>query len=78
MKTNIELLLITFLVFSATGYSKGTPLKSIDSSIKKDFLKVPPKVQKLKSIDLIKPASIPLDGNIDFREFFSLLTILGL
>ncbi|NOZ90256.1 MAG: hypothetical protein GXO60_03105 [Epsilonproteobacteria bacterium] len=71
MKTDIKLIIMTFLFFSAIVYSKGTPPKPTDLSSKHEFLKVPNKnISKFKSIDLIKPVSIPPDGNIDFRDFF--------
>ncbi len=71
MKIYIKLLIAIFLVFTAIGYPKGTPLKTVNLSIKNDFFKTPKKSLKLKSINLIKPVSIPPDSNIDFREFFS-------
>jgi len=71
MKTYIKLSIVIFLAFTVFGYSKGTPLKTVNLSIKNDFFKTPKKSLKLKSIDLIKPVSIPPDSNIDFREFFS-------
>ena len=71
MKADIKFIIITLLFFTVTSYSKGTPPKPINLSIKQDFFKIPNKsLEKIKSIDLIKPASIPPDSNIDFREFF--------
>jgi len=70
MKIDINLITITFLIFTSTAYSKGTPLESTIFS-KQDFLKIPNKSIDLKSINLIKPVSIALEGNIDFRKFFS-------
>jgi len=67
METNIKLITTLFIV-TTTAYSKGTPL---ESTIKENFLKIPNKSIELKSINLIKPASITLDGDIDFRKIFS-------
>jgi len=70
MKIDINLITITLLIFTSTAYPKGTPLESTISS-KQDFLKIPNKSIDLKSINLIKPVSIALEGDIDFRKFFS-------
>jgi len=67
METNIKLIITLFIV-TTTAYSKGTPL---EPTIKEDFLKTPNKSVDLKSINLIKPVSIALEGDIDFRKFFS-------
>jgi len=69
METNIKLI-ITLLIITSTAYSKGTPLEPSISN-KKDFLKTPNKSIDFKLINLIKPVSIALEGDIDFRKFFS-------
>jgi len=69
METNIKLI-ITLLIVTSTAYSKGTPLESTISN-KQDFFKISNKSIDLKSINLIKPVSMALEGDIDFRKFFS-------
>ena len=71
MKTDIKLITLTLLMFTSSGYSKVIPLKSSILDIQQDFFKSPDKSIKLKSINLIKPVSISLEGNIDFRKMFS-------
>ncbi len=71
MKTNIKPMIIIFLIFTAMAYSKVIPLELSISHIKQDFFKTPTKSINLKSINLIKPVSVSLEGNIDFRKSFS-------
>jgi len=82
MKRHTRRLILVLLVFSASLYAKSTPIKPPTSIIKKEFLKVPKKIvkmeTKMETINLIKPVSNPPDEEIDFKEFFSLLVILGL
>ncbi|HHH51279.1 MAG TPA: hypothetical protein ENK76_02790 [Campylobacterales bacterium] len=71
MKTDIKLITVTLFIFTATAYSKVMPIKSSIIDIKEDFFKTSDKSIKLKYINLIKPVSISLEGDIDFRKFFS-------
>ena len=71
MKTDIKLMMIIFLIFTVTGYSKVVPIKLSILNIKEDFFNTPNKSRKFKSINLIKPVSISLEGNIDFKKIFS-------
>jgi hypothetical protein len=73
MKRHTRRLILVLLVFSASLYAKSTPIKPPTSIIKKEFLKVPKKIVKMETINLIKPVSNPPDEEIDFKEFFSLL-----
>jgi hypothetical protein len=75
MKTDIKLIALTFLCLTALADAKSTPLKSkIDVN---PYIKYDKKV-KVEPVDLIKPASISYNDDIDYRELFSLLIRLSL
>ncbi len=75
MKTDIKLLALTFLFLTLSANAKNTLLKA--KIIINPYIKYDKKV-KLTPVDLIKPASISSEDNIDYREFFSLLIRLSL
>jgi len=70
MKRHIRILILMLLVFSISLYAKSTPIKPDKSNIKKEFLKVPKKIVKIETINLIRPVSNPPDEELNFRAFF--------
>jgi len=74
MKTDIKLLALAFLILTVSIDAKSTPIKAnlvINPYVKYD------KKDNLTPVDLIKPASMSSDDDIDYRELFSLLLRLS-
>ncbi len=75
MKRDIKLLALAFLILTIELEAKNTPIKS--NIIVNPYIKNRENI-KIKNINLLKPASIPIDDNIDYRKVFSILFKLTL
>ncbi len=75
MKRDIKLLALAFLILTIELEAKSTPIKS--NIVVNPYIKNGENI-KIKDINLLKPASTPIDDNIDYRKVFSLLFKLTL
>ncbi len=75
MKRDIKLLALAFLILTIELEAKSTPIKS--NIVVNPYIKNGENI-KIKDVNLLKPASTPIDDNIDYRKVFSLLFKLTL
>ena len=70
MKRDIKLLALAFLILTIELEAKNSPIKS--NIVVNPYIKNGENI-KTKNKNLLKPASTPIDDNIDYRKVFSLL-----